>query len=61
MLFWGGVKIGDNVTVGACSFVNCNIPDNAVVVGSPAKVIKVKSEVEIKAHREMIDQMHHKR
>lgn len=49
------------MTVGACSFVNCNIPDNAVVVGSPAKVIKVKSEVEIKAHREMIDQMHHKR
>lgn len=57
----GGVKIGDNVTIGACSFVNCDIPDNAVAVGSPAKVIKVKSEEEIKAHKEMIDQMHHRR
>ena len=55
------MKIGDNVTIGACSFVNCDIPDNAVAVGSPAKVIKVKSEEEIKAHKEMIDQMHHRR
>ena len=61
MSYWGGVQIGDNVTVGACSFVNCDIPDNAVAVGSPAKVIKVKNEDEVKAHKEMIDQMHHRK
>lgn len=57
----GGVKLSDNVTVGACSFVNCDIPENAVVVGSPAKIIKIKDEEEINAHKEMIDKMHHKR
>lgn len=57
----GGVRIGNNVTIGACSFVNCDIPDDSVAVGSPARVIKMKSFDEVKAHREMIDQMHHKR
>jgi len=36
-----GVTVGENATVGACSFVNCEIPDNAVAVGVPAKVIKI--------------------
>ena len=35
-----GVKIGKNVTVGAGSVVNKDIPDNAVVGGNPAKIIK---------------------
>ena len=35
-----GVTIGENSLVGACSFVNQDIPDNSVAVGVPAKVIK---------------------
>jgi acetyltransferase-like isoleucine patch superfamily enzyme len=35
-----GVTIGENSVVGACSFVNQDIPDNSVAVGVPAKVIK---------------------
>ncbi|CAB1084218.1 acetyltransferase [Alkalispirochaeta odontotermitis] len=36
-----GVTVGENSIVGAFSFVNADIPDNAVAVGVPAKVIKV--------------------
>jgi len=36
----GGVHIGDNVTVGAGSVVVKNIPDNCVVAGNPAKIIR---------------------
>lgn len=35
-----GVTIGENAIVGAGSIVTKDVPDNAVVVGSPAKVIK---------------------
>ena len=35
-----GVTIGENAVVGAGSVVTKDVPDNAVVVGNPAKVIK---------------------
>jgi acetyltransferase-like isoleucine patch superfamily enzyme len=35
-----GVTIGDNVIIGALSFVNKDIPSNCVAVGTPCKVIK---------------------
>lgn len=35
-----GTIIGDNVVVGAGSIVKGTIPDNVVVAGNPAKVIK---------------------
>ncbi len=35
-----GITIGKNAVVGAHSFVNKDVPDNAVAVGVPAKVIK---------------------
>jgi acetyltransferase-like isoleucine patch superfamily enzyme len=35
-----GIVIGENAVVGAHSFVNQDVPDNAVVVGAPAKVVK---------------------
>jgi acetyltransferase-like isoleucine patch superfamily enzyme len=35
-----GVTVGENSVVGACSFVNKDIPANAVAVGVPAKVVK---------------------
>ena len=37
-----GVKVGKNVTIGAGSVIIKDIPDNAVVVGNPGKVIKNK-------------------
>ena len=40
----GPVKIGNNVIIGAGSVVVKDIPDNAIVAGVPAKVIK-KNEV----------------
>lgn len=36
----GGVKIGDNVIVGAGAVVVKDIPDNVIVAGNPAKIIK---------------------
>lgn len=39
---FGGIKIGDNVAIGANSVVTRDVPDNAVVVGAPAKVISYK-------------------
>ncbi len=43
----GGVSIGNNVFIGALSLVNKDIPDNAIVAGIPAKVIRIQSEDEI--------------
>lgn len=40
----GHVRIGDNVTVGAGSVVVKDIPDNCVVAGNPAKIIRRISE-----------------
>jgi len=37
-----GVTIGENAVVGAFSFVNKDVPDNAVAYGVPAKVVKRK-------------------
>lgn len=35
-----GVTIGENSIVGACSFVNSDIPDDVVAFGVPARVIR---------------------
>lgn len=35
-----GVTIGKNSVIGAFSFVNKNIPDNAIAYGVPVKVVK---------------------
>lgn len=40
----GPLKIGNNVTVGAGSIVTKDIPDNAIVAGNPAKIIKIKKD-----------------
>ena len=34
-----GAKINDGAVIGAQSLVNCEIPSNAIAVGTPAKVI----------------------
>ena len=38
--YLGGVKIGDNVIIGAGSVVSKDIPSNTMVIGIPAKPIK---------------------
>jgi acetyltransferase-like isoleucine patch superfamily enzyme len=35
-----GVTVGQNAVIGAMSFVARDVPDNAIVVGVPARVIK---------------------
>lgn len=37
-----GVTLGDNVIVGANSFVNKNIPDNSIYAGNPVRLIKMR-------------------
>jgi serine O-acetyltransferase len=39
---FGGITIGDNVAIGANSVVTIDLPDNAVAVGIPAKIINFK-------------------
>ena len=46
------VKIGSNVIIGACSLVNRDVPDNCVVAGVPARVIKTFDEYLEKRNRE---------
>ena len=38
----GNITIGNNVTIGAGSVVVKDVPDNVVVVGNPAKIVKFK-------------------
>ena len=38
----GNITIGNNVMIGAGSIVTKNIPNNATIVGNPAKIINYK-------------------
>ena len=42
----GGISIGNNVTIGANAVVTKPVPDNAIVAGVPAKILRIKDEVE---------------
>lgn len=42
----GNIKIGDNVAIGANAVVTKDLPDNAVAVGIPAKIISYKGSAE---------------
>jgi len=41
----GGVRVGNNVRIGAGSVVVKDIPDNSVAVGNPARVIRTTQPV----------------
>lgn len=49
-----GTKIGNRCIIGACSLVKGNFPDNSVIAGVPAKVIKTVDEYLEKAQRESL-------
>lgn len=42
----GNITIGDNVIIGAGSVVTKNIPNNSVVIGNPARVIRNITEAD---------------
>lgn len=35
----GNIQIGDNVLIAPCAYVNFHVPNNAVVLGNPAKIV----------------------
>lgn len=39
-LLLGNLTVGDNAIIGAASLVLKNVPENAVVVGNPARILK---------------------
>ena len=45
-IVFGGITIGDNAVIGANAVVDKPVPDNAVVAGVPAKIIRIKKDEE---------------
>ncbi len=45
-IIMGGITIGNNVTIGANAVVNKPVPDNAVVAGVPARILRIKEDGE---------------
>ena len=43
-IVFGGITIGINVVVGANAVVTKPVPDNAIVAGVPAKILRFKDE-----------------
>lgn len=41
-IVFGGITIGNNVTIGANAVVTKPVPDNAIVAGVPAKILRYK-------------------
>ena len=39
-----GVVIGENAIIGAGAVILKDVPDNAVMVGNPAKVLKINNQ-----------------
>ncbi|MDO4225500.1 MAG: serine acetyltransferase [Bergeyella zoohelcum] len=42
----GGIKIGNNVLIAPNSYVNTDVPDNAIVMGNPAQIISKENATE---------------
>lgn len=43
-IVFGGIKVGDNVVIGAGTVVNKDVPDNSLVVGNPMRILKSSSD-----------------
>lgn len=50
----GNVTIGNNAYIGALSLVNKDVPDNAIVAGIPAKIIKYRTDEDVKDWHEWV-------
>ncbi|MDY6898613.1 MAG: tetratricopeptide repeat protein [Cyanobacteriota bacterium] len=50
-----GVRIGKGAVIGAGSVVNQDIPDGAIAVGVPAKVIKMRADLALKKEKNKSD------
>lgn len=42
---WGGVRIGDDVWIGANCVVTKDVPPHSIVVGIPAKIVKKRKNI----------------
>lgn len=42
----GNITIGDDVLIAPNTFVNCDVPDHSIVVGSPCKITVVENATE---------------
>ncbi|WP_289024199.1 CatB-related O-acetyltransferase [uncultured Salegentibacter sp.] len=42
-----GITIGNGSVIGALSFVNKDVPENSIVIGSPARIIKQRFDSEV--------------
>ncbi|MCE0493303.1 serine O-acetyltransferase [Vibrio salinus] len=51
----GNISIGNNVVIGANCVVTKDIPDNAIVIGNPAKIISYKGSFELISYPIKID------
>ena len=51
-----GTHIGNNVIVGAGSVVSGNVPDNVVIAGNPARIIKTMDEYYLSRKEHNIDE-----
>jgi len=40
-IVFGDITIGNNVVIGAASMITQNVPDNCVIAGNPARIIKM--------------------
>lgn len=45
VIIFGGITIGNNVTIGANDVVNKPVPDNVIVAGVPAKILRTKTGI----------------
>ena len=45
-IVYGGIRIGDNAIIGANAVVNKPVPDNAVVAGVPARILRIRDDVD---------------
>jgi serine O-acetyltransferase len=51
----GGIRIGDNVKVGAGSVVVRPVPDNSTVVGIPGRVVRTRGDNGVLEHGSLPD------